>query len=237
MQEWIERQRRIVRAAHVSANVLFPLFLALWGHFVDEMDWDDVWEVFYGEGNAITWFSSVQLLFVAALCYLTYATTWLVDARAGGRTRFRDVWRLLALAFAFLACDEYFMFHEQLREQLLKPRGLFTDVPSLKPGDIGLFLYLAAGLLMLYFLWQILRSRRSSVVLFAAGLLLMIPLAVLDAFEIPFFWSHVELWNNYVIVEEVGENACQMLFGLGVAGILFDRLAALCAEPAGSAGR
>jgi hypothetical protein len=28
-----------------------------------------------------------------------------------------------------------------------------------------------------------------------------------------------------------------MLFGLGVAGILFDRLAALCAEPAGSAGR
>ncbi|MEE8292589.1 MAG: hypothetical protein V3R80_14030 [Candidatus Tectomicrobia bacterium] len=233
MTTLLQQQKRIIVGTLIAANILFPLFIVLWGHYVDGVGWHRIERLIDREGNSITWFSSVQLLLTGLVAYATYVATQLNDLRDGQETPYRWAWLFLAFGFVFLACDEFFMYHEQLRERILKPNRVLTDIPKFNPGDAGLFVYLAVGLTMSYFFVQILRSNRSSVVLFVSAIAVITPLVILDGFYFEFIRDNPTVRTTYNMIEEIGENIAGLLFLLSFLMILFDRLQPLLTPPGG----
>jgi hypothetical protein len=216
------RQLRRVALLLGTVDLLLPLGLLAYAAASGQRYWD----LFWGEGNAITWFSSVQLLVVAGAAYANHQTARLTagvddDARS---TR-AWVWGVFALGFLFLALDEEFELHETLRERVLKPGHLFGDIPFISPGDVGLWIYLAVGLAFTAFLLLELRRHRVALGLFVAALVLTASFTVIDSLppemelQIGFFWTS--------FYEESGEIWAQWLFLASFLSVLDTRLAAL----------
>jgi hypothetical protein len=207
-----------------ALNLGLPAGLLLYAALSGE----DYWNMFWGERNAITWFSSVQLLLVAGAAQANHAVARLLQ-RAGHVLRAVWVWRVFAMGFVFLAIDEYFELHEALREQVLKPRHLARGLPWIRPGDIGIHLYLVVGLIFTFFLLRQLRGRRTALVLLAAGLVLTAATAIIDSLpreieaRISYFWTSV--------FEEGGEIWAQLLFMLAFLDVLHARLGTLALSP------
>jgi hypothetical protein len=221
--------------ALILANWAFVAFVMLWSYYVEGDSWRRIVAMFDSEGTPIAWFSSVQLLLVGLVAYGAHVVTRLRDGQVGRISRFRWVWPFLAAGFVVLALDEFFMFHEQLRERLMRPNDLFTEIPGFKPGDIGLFIYLAVGFAVTYFVVQVLRPNKHAVRLFFAAIAVITPLVFLDAFHVGFLWDDITVRRLYLVTEEVGENIAELLFLLSFLLVFFDRLLELVAgEPSGT---
>ncbi len=197
-------------------NVLLPIGLVLYAEAVGEVYW---W-MFWGEGNAITWFSSVQLLIVGVVAYLNYELLGLLGrlGRDGARGN-AWIWLVFAAGFIFLALDERFEFHETLREGVLQPLGLFSDMAYVESGYIGLYLYLTVGLVFAAFLFPELRPWRGSLGFFIAALVLSAAFTIVDALpeeDVAYFLTS--------FFEESGEIWAQFLFLLSFLAVLNGRL-------------
>lgn len=94
--------------------------------------------VITGEASVGTWMSGALLIMSATLCLIL-----VMRAKA-------FPWLLLATFFFILALDERFMFHEQLKTQLIFSYGLGSrwmyELPVILGAIVGIF---AAGLLWL----------------------------------------------------------------------------------------
>jgi hypothetical protein len=215
-------EREIVRfgAIMVAIIVLAPLGLLVYALSGDRTPEG----VFGGEGNAIAWLSSAQMLVVALAAYLNAATIWHLR-RLGRPVRGRAwVWLGLAAGFVLLSADEQLMFHEWLREDVLAPRDMFSG-KYLEKGDIGLHLYLGAGLVVMVLLLRELGFRGAPMKLFVAAIGLSAVIVVVDS--VPYeVRAHQWGWSPDVNqpLEETGECCAQLLFLLSFLSALRRRL-------------
>ena len=204
----------------LAANVLLPVGQIVYAEVVGE----DYAEYFWGEWNAITWFSSVQLLLIALVAFANHQVIGLPGGagREGPRTR-RWVWLVFAAGFVFLSLDERFGFHEYLRDDVFRPRQLF-NVPFLRAGDVSMYGYLGVGLVLGYFLLAELRRHRLALVLFAGGVMVAAASVVVDtlAKDITREWVFSRFWTS--AFEEVGELWAQMFFAFSFLVLLDERL-------------
>lgn len=225
------QQLRLFAAALMAANLLLPVGLILYAHATDR----DYATLFWGERNAVTWFSSLQLLFIALVAYANHETIGLLRRLELDDTSARRwLWLLFTAGFVFLALDERFEFHEYLRDEVLRPRDLFV-VPFLRKSDVSMYFYLLVGLALGWLLLGELRARRLSLGLFALGVGVAVASVLIDTLDksltrqLPFpnFWTSV--------FEEVGELWAQMFFAMSFLVLLDDRLTRLTGSPASEA--
>jgi hypothetical protein len=206
--------RRLGTLAFIGANLLFPLGVWLTQPTTP-------WRAFEGEESPINWFSSVQCALLGAVGL----AVWLA-ARAGAPGRGAWRWLVVALGFLFLSFDEQFQFHERLRDEWLVPRGVLTDVPGFKAGDVVLLLYVVAGGALGLYLLADLRRHPRGALLFLAALGLIGLLAAQDSLALPVLergaGRHVQ-----ILVEEIGEVWAQALFGLALIDVLVHKLRAI----------
>lgn len=224
-------RRQLLRIAVIlfALNILVPLVTYVYAKASGQY----YWKLFWGEDNLVTWFSTIQLLLVGAAAYANYVAAGLVRERGGWRGRGqRWIWLIFALGFVFLSIDERFRVHENLREFVLTPSGLFDDIPYLMPGDVGLFLYLGVGLVFTVFLVAELRRRPLALILFGAAIGLTFVIVLIDSLphKIPHSWPLGRFWTS--IFEEGGENFVQWLFLVSFLLVLDTRLAKVGAAPA-----
>lgn len=211
-------------------NLLFPVGALIYAGLTGE----EFSAMFLGERNAITWFSSIQLVVIGLLAYAIYETVSLLCRfNMETNTRRQWIWLVFAFGFIFLGLDERFQFHEALRDDVIQPRDLFVGIPYVGAGDVGLYLFFGAGLTFTWFLIAELRHRPIALVCFVSALLLTISTIAIDGYEmsIPLeqratlriFWASV--------FEEVGEIWAQLLFLLSFIIILRWRLGQLSLVP------
>jgi len=214
------RQLRLFAGLLLTANLVLPIGQIVYAEAIGE----SYAPFFWGEWNAITWFSSVQLLLVALLAYANHQAIGLLD-ELGPRTSgtHRWLWVVLAAGFVFLSIDERFEFHEYLRDEVFRPRQLF-NLPFLRAGDVSLYAYLGVGLGIGCFLLGELRRRPLSLVLFGTGAAVAAASVVVDtlAKDITREWIFSQFWTS--AFEEVGELWAQMLFAFSFLVLLDGRL-------------
>jgi hypothetical protein len=204
--------------AVTATNVAFPLVLFLVGL-------PEPWDVFQGEESPINWFSSVQCAILGTLGLAVFLVTRL--GRAAGCDPIPRAWPWLvaSLGFFFLSFDEKFEIHEQTRELFLEPRGWFTEIPNVKPGDVVLPMYAVAGVLLTYFLVRDLARVRRSLIVYLTAMALIFLTAVQDSLQLAIFripWVR----HTQIVVEETGEIWAQALFAVALVWIFFDKLRA-----------
>ncbi len=205
-------------------NLCLPLGLLVYAKATSE----PYWRLFRGDYNLTEWFSSVQLLLVAAVAYLNHRTV-VLWRRFGMRELPRHpwIWGVFALGFVVFALDERFNIHEALRDDFFEPSGVFVDLPWLISGDVGLYLFFLIGLAFTPFLWDELRRGRLAVVLYLAALALTLPTIVIDGLpdRAMVHWPAHRFWDY--TFEELGEVWAQFLFLLSFLAVLSARLAQL----------
>jgi len=67
----------------------------------------------FQEGTKLTLFSSLQLLFIAVLCWLIFLKRYGSRRQVQAKAYF-IVWALISIGFMLLAYDEYFQLHETI---------------------------------------------------------------------------------------------------------------------------
>ena len=210
----------------VAVNLLLPLGVYLYAHIIGE----PYWKLLRGTFNAVSWFSSVQLVLIGILAYGNFELLGLLRriAVAGAAPR-PWVWLVFAVGFILLGLDERFGIHEALRNEVFRPAELFVGNPYLVDGEAGLFLFFFIGLVFTPFLIGELRRWPPATTLFTAALVLTLATIVVDSVkdsamaDWPFqqyrFWDYV--------FEEVGEIWAQLLFLLSFLIVLHGRLGQL----------
>ncbi len=213
------RAQRWVLGSLVGANVLFPALL-----FVGT--WPEPWRGFAGEESPINWLSTIQCALIAVIAFALWILTE-VGRRAGTEPLPRRwPWLVFSAGFLAMAADERFRGHELIREKILKPRGVFTDIDFLLPGDVALMGYVVVGLVLSWFLLDELRQIRASLMLFVAAIVLIGISAVQDSLDLGFF--HNPGFRHFqTIAEELAEVWAQMLFAASFLLLLFRKLRCL----------
>lgn len=183
------------------------------------------WRLFRAEGNLTNWWSSMQLV---ALALLAWANGWLrgVMEQAGllATGPLRRAWTVVGLGFVFLSLDESFNYHEWLRDELFRAQDLFTHSRYIIPGDVGLYLFFLVGLALVPFLLAELRDRLPAARLLIAGLVLSVPLLVIDSLQdrVMRQWWSWRFWDYFF--EEQGEIVAELLFALAFLVLIHHRL-------------
>ena len=193
----------------VILNLLLPAGTLIHSALAGE----SYWQAFHGEDNAITWFSSIQLVFVGLMAYaIFHASGLLADLAEQVRPPRRWIWLVFAVGFIFLSIDERFELHELLREDAMRPAALFTGIPWMRDGDIGLVLYLCVGVAFALVLMQQLRRHRLALWLFLGAIAVSAAIVVVDIVpeEMVQTWPWPMFWNS--VFEEAGELCGQLLF-------------------------
>ena len=99
--------------------------------------------VIAGEDSVGTWMSGVLLVVCAA-----------VSISIGVKEN-KILWLAFAFFFFVLACDERFMFHEQLKEKIIFAFGSTTGLPRWV-AELPVLVGAIVGVFMSYLLWQLL---------------------------------------------------------------------------------
>jgi len=199
----------------IAVNLAVPLLLAA-------SKWPKPWRGLDGEESPINWFSSVQCLLVAAAALAVFLASRAVSAqRSDARSHWP--WLLFAGGFTFMALDEQFQGHERIREEILRPNGIMTDISFLIPGDIVLVGYVVIGVICAAFILSELKQHPLSLKLFVVAVTLIGFAAVQDALDFP--WMHSPTVRHVqTVVEELAEIWAQLLFALSFLVILSHKL-------------
>lgn len=204
-----ERSVRIVVAVLLCIQILLVIFHS-GGMVLYKVAPSEVTAIvreFFGlsnEGNAPTWFSSLQLTLIAFACAAMY---W-AERRRTSTSKHRIAWLGFGLLFLSLSFDETAQFHERL--DWVMSGGRPSDDVSAGDGANGplFYRYLIVYLPILGTLGVVMArfvaarfEHRPTVALFLAG---MACLATKLAFESVEKWSLSTVWfGHHVIVEAV----------------------------------
>ena len=165
-----------------------------------------------GEGNAATWFSSLQLLFIGLAAF---GNREALRAHDDCGSRRPWLWSLLAIGFVALAVDERFAVHEWIRDTWL------TVDDGAKPADVVLLAYAAGGLVFAAFLVGELRHSRAALWLLGAAVAVAAASVLVDGLPKDFKRPARIAWS---VAEEMSELTAQMFFALAFLVSLRDRL-------------
>jgi len=201
----IKAWRRRLTLVIVAVNIGFLSLVIAW-------DYPKWWININYERSPLTWFSSVQLLWLS-LC--SAAIAWLVfllAERLQHHHEQRFVWPSIACAFCYLALDERFQFHERLREGIFKPHQIGTHLPGIGPGDFMPVLYALAGLAIAARLLVYFRGDRSTQAWMIAALLIAAIATAMDTLDLAV--SSNEAFRKEQFLEEIGETMAQACFSV-----------------------
>lgn len=104
---------------------------------------------YFDEGGYITWFSILQLLFIAYLCWKISIVRADRDSSLQILKNPSRFWQIIAGGFIFLACDEYFGIHENLDVGFHRLFGLSEDGLTSRIDDFIILFYVIIGILFL----------------------------------------------------------------------------------------
>ncbi len=205
----------------VVLNILVPAGIFAYADLIDR----GYWHLFWGEDNLVTWFSGMQLLMVGGVAWF--------NAEAGGLARRLHgkevarhpwIWWIFMFGFFFLALDEQFRIHEQVRDSFLKPGGLFVDLEYVRPGDVLFYFYFLVGLGLAWFLFSELKRFPRSLAFFGGALVVAASVVVIDALPEALVrsWPMYRFWTS--AYEEIGENLAELLFLLAFLAVLTGRI-------------
>lgn len=198
------RTRAACMLPFVTAGVTLLLMAMAWPRFWLYINFDD---------SPMNYYQSSLLFSAAAVAAL--------NARLGTRAndqRERTVWRLIALAFIYLALDEQFMIHETVRNAYLRPYGQVAWLPWVSAGDYLPLLYAATGLSLLPKVWSFIARNRETRWCFAPAIVLAATAVVLDSVD----WR--ALPGNWLGREQFVEECMEaMAYSLIVCAFLFSR--------------
>jgi hypothetical protein len=114
------------------------------------------------------------------------------------------IWLLMVIAFVFMAFDEFFQFHEALRNKVLAPRGIrLPGFSWTAPGDFVLIVYAFAGLVMIPAIWRRLAQRKASLVFFLIGVGLAAIAVGIDSLDF------TKMTHNRLIVDQFIEEVLE----------------------------
>ena len=71
MSDYLQKHKRFMMTLLIMLNISLPFFVVWWGVVMEEVRLSRVDRLFAREGDLVSWFSSVQLLFIALVAYLT----------------------------------------------------------------------------------------------------------------------------------------------------------------------
>jgi hypothetical protein len=146
-----------------------------------------------GEDSVGTWMSGVLLVVCASISISI------------GIRQDKVLWLLLALFFFLLACDERFMFHEQLKEKIIFHFGSTIGL-SRWVAELPVLVGAAFGVFVTYLLWQFLNVKSRILLLLAA--LLGGASVIIDVMSSGVFWEEC-----FKLTGELAM-ACSLLFKL-----------------------
>ncbi len=220
---WLVEARQDLRRFSVfmaAADAAVPVGIFLYAGATGR----DYAPLFWNEHTFMTWFSSAQLALIGLVAWLNREAAVLVRRLAPSQPARPWIWWIFMAGFFFLALDERFRIHEQVRDRWLKPGGLFTGLEYVRPGDVGLYFYFLAGLVCAAFLIAELRRFPPALRFFAAAVGCAGVVAVVDALpaEIVTAWPAHRFWES--AFEESSELLAQLLFLLSFLSVLHGRL-------------
>ena len=212
-------------AAAVVVNALLPLGMYVYALISGRT----FWRIFSAEDGPTEWFSSVQCLLLAGVAWANHLV-YRVLMRTGASSplaEYGGTWLAFAIGFVLLGVDERFDLHEGLRDTVLRPAGLFVDVPFIAPADVGLLLCFAVGLAFAVLLVRELRRWPPALALICASFALGLAVVVIDALPDATIraWPLHTFWDYPF--EEVGELWAQLLCLLSFLTVLHGRLGQL----------
>jgi hypothetical protein len=177
------------------------------------LDWPNWWRHISYELSALTWFSSVQLILIAACCLLLalLCRIPLTDIRLLREQRL--VWLLLAGVFVLFALDERFQIRERLRETALGSTGATAGLPGVGAGEIPILVVAAVGLFVAYRLYLYFGGDPATRVWLLVGVVLALASTVIDVADLSARGEIIQ--RNQQFTEEILETLGQM--GLFVA--------------------
>ena len=198
---------RALAVVLVVVNIVLPVCLYVYA-VVDDQPY---WRPFRADGTAVSWLSSLQLLLIAVMARLIYVSNARIPPQDAFSRRHNWLWLAAAWAFVVFAFDERLDLHEGIRDNFLRPSGLFTDVSWLVSGDVVLYFFWALAVAVSPWLLRDMTRRRGTTALFTSAILLAFVVIVIDSLKgqvmrnLPYwrFWDYV--------FEELGELWVQLL--------------------------
>ncbi len=166
---------------------------------------------FFGEGRALTWLSTLQLLGAAYICW--QIKNYFDKNKRYGASRDGFFWAVISAGFVFLAADEVTRIHERLDHTLhLLFRFQETELSD-QLDDMILLLYALIGLVFIYYYRsQAKRYLKVLPLFFGAGLLFLLMVAA-DA-----------ACNNLYYLRHIYADEAQALRAMSWLGVLEDSL-------------
>ena len=166
------------------------------------------WRLFASQYNASEWLSSMICIVLGLLAVSITLTR--VHAQAA-RVEQR-LWIVTAAGLFWFALDERFDLHEWLRDTLVRPAGVFDEIPYLVAGDIVLYVYLAVGLGICWSLRHEFIRTGARCVLLVAALLTALSAIVIDSLDGAALRAlpNWRMWDY--AYEEVAEIWAELLF-------------------------
>jgi hypothetical protein len=216
------------RIQQIETGIIGALFLSFFIFVVllIGVKWPNYWQYIASEQTPMTWFQSV-ILFSCSLTALACASLSYIDRGWHKRVW---VWGTLSLSFLFLTLDERFAMHERVRDLWLKPANIRIPLPWVGPGDFILLIYLILGLGFVFYIYQILKERKSVWVWFCIGLALSTLAVAIDSFDVAMMTLSQERF--FQSVEEIIESVAMLsmwssfiLMSSTYIGKLYDDLA------------
>ena len=136
---------------------------------------------YFGEHEFITWISTAQLLVVAGLSYKIFQLGRLNDYAVRDAWRSPGVvWLIVSLGFVYLACDEYFLFHENIDRWIHSLFGIEETGLTDRIDDLLVGLYGIIGILTFYVYREKILKVKPMLPYFALGFTLLFTMVVLD---------------------------------------------------------
>ncbi|HET7314436.1 hypothetical protein [Salinisphaera sp.] len=200
-------KHKILQIILICDGMLVALFL-LTNYLAPIPSWTIThWFDMDSEKNIPTWFSTVQLFFIASLC----ATYW----RGLEERHLRRFYLLAALAFAFLSMDEAAQLHEGIARLARKVGAMYADpTPGL---ELWMVIYPAVAIAGAALFWRevaaFLRDKRGNAILFGGVIIYLGGVIGFEALAVMFIPTGTHNWlsGTEVALEEGSELLGQSL--------------------------
>lgn len=173
--------------------------------------WPEYWKHINYEESHLTWFSSIQLIFISLTCF----SIWFHKFIQKQSKVSQFLWLSLGGGFFFFSLDEKFQIHERLREGVFKVHEIGTNISGVGKGDFLHLIFAAIGLVFSYFVVKEMKGKNGSLWFFLCAVVISLISVVSDAtMDIPVQSSAeiVQEFRAHQFTEEILETIAEALF-------------------------
>lgn len=191
-----------------NAIIIFLiLFTIVFISILIYLAYPEYWLFINTENTPMTWYQSVLLFAISIFAFFNANLFFLKSEKV-----YVLLWIIIGFAFLFFSLDEKFMFHEQIRNNILKPKNIRLNfLPWVGVGDFILMVYLLIALIALPFYIKTIKKFKKSLVFLLVGFLFCFFAILADSYDIE------KMQNNTLRIEQFMEEISE---GFGFTFIL-----------------